>query len=218
MSGSVTYASTETVLMPAAFASSRAGLSASGSFGLNTIASTSAAIRSRMSCSWPAASVLRWIGGQLGDLAGGQRLGLGRADLLLAEAVADAATVRVADLVLRRRARRRAQTAPPRSVPAALGAAALGAAVAAPACCRRPRTPRPLRGPRAVLPGSISFRSCVLLLDERRAVWPRRGTTMPPLTGVLHPHQLGFTSWPGLAAPSSVARMMARAMRRACSS
>ena len=38
-------------------------------------------------------------GGQLGDLAGGERLGLGRADLLLAEAVADAAAVRIADVV-----------------------------------------------------------------------------------------------------------------------
>ena len=37
--------------------------------------------------------------GQLGHLAGGERLGLGGADLLLAEAVADAAAVRVADLV-----------------------------------------------------------------------------------------------------------------------
>ncbi len=47
--------------MPAAWASSSAGLSASGSFGLNTMAFTPLAIRSRMSCSWPAASVLRWI-------------------------------------------------------------------------------------------------------------------------------------------------------------
>ncbi len=47
--------------MPAAFASARAGLRAAGSFGLKTIASTPLAIRSRMSESWPAASVLRWI-------------------------------------------------------------------------------------------------------------------------------------------------------------
>src|SRR5512144_3264048 len=47
--------------MPAAFASARAGLSASGSFGLNTMALTPFAMRSRMSDSWPAASVLRWM-------------------------------------------------------------------------------------------------------------------------------------------------------------
>ena len=86
--------------MPAALASSRAGLSASGSFGLKTIASTPFAIRSRMS----------------GELAGGVRVAmdrrelarpgpttsasrLGGADLLLAEAVADAAAVRVPDRV-----------------------------------------------------------------------------------------------------------------------
>jgi hypothetical protein len=61
VSGSVTKASTETVLMPAAFASASAGLSAAGSFGLKTIASTPAAIRSRMSAAWPAASVLRCL-------------------------------------------------------------------------------------------------------------------------------------------------------------
>src|SRR5205807_3493398 len=59
--GSVTYASTETVLIPAAWASARAGLRAFGSLGLNTIALTPFAIRLRMSASWPAASVLRWI-------------------------------------------------------------------------------------------------------------------------------------------------------------
>jgi hypothetical protein len=57
--GSVTDESTETVTIPAAFASARAGLSAVGSFGLKTIALTPAAIRLRMSESWPAASVLR---------------------------------------------------------------------------------------------------------------------------------------------------------------
>jgi len=57
----VTNWSTATVLMPAAFASSSAGFRADGSLGLKTIASTPAAIRSRMSWSWPAASVLRWI-------------------------------------------------------------------------------------------------------------------------------------------------------------
>ena len=41
-------------------ASSIAGFSASGSFGLMMIASTSSAIRSRMSVSWPAASV-SWL-------------------------------------------------------------------------------------------------------------------------------------------------------------
>ena len=45
--------------MPCAWASARAGLSASGSFGLKTIACTPAAMRSRMSEAWPAASVLR---------------------------------------------------------------------------------------------------------------------------------------------------------------
>ena len=44
--------------------------------------------------------------GQLGDLAGRQRLCLGRAHLLLAEAVADAAGVRVPDLVGGRRSHR----------------------------------------------------------------------------------------------------------------
>ena len=86
-------------------ASSRAGLRPSGLFGLKTIASTPAAIRSRMSWSWPAASVLRWMVGELGDLARRKRLGLGGADLLLAEAVADAAAVRVADRVRHRRPR-----------------------------------------------------------------------------------------------------------------
>ena len=88
-------------MIPAALASSRAGLRADGSFGLKTIASTPAAMRSRMSWSCPAASVLRWIVVELRDLARRQGLGLRRADLLLAEAVADAAAVRVADLVLR---------------------------------------------------------------------------------------------------------------------
>ena len=54
-------ASTATVVMPAALASSSAGLSASGSFGLNTIASTSFAIRSRICWSWPAASAFWWM-------------------------------------------------------------------------------------------------------------------------------------------------------------
>jgi len=61
VSGSVTYASTETVLMPAAFASARAGFRAFASFGLKTIALTPFAIRSRMSESWPAASVFREV-------------------------------------------------------------------------------------------------------------------------------------------------------------
>ena len=42
--------------MPAAIASAMAGLRASGLFGLTTIALTFAAIRLRMSVSWPAAS------------------------------------------------------------------------------------------------------------------------------------------------------------------
>src|SRR5262245_6309491 len=44
--------------MPAAFASASAGFSASGLLGLNTIASTPAAISVRRSASWPAGSVL----------------------------------------------------------------------------------------------------------------------------------------------------------------
>ena len=127
MSGSVTYASMATVLMPAAFASSSAGFRPSGSFGLKMIASTSLAIRSRMLLEL-AGRVRRswWITVSSDDLARDERLGLGRAELLLAEAVADAAGVRVADRVLlgrrqtatrprcsdagrrRRRARRRA--------------------------------------------------------------------------------------------------------------
>src|SRR6476469_913572 len=59
--GSVTSASTETVTMPAAWASARAGLSASALFGLNTRALTFCEINVRRSASWPAASVLRWI-------------------------------------------------------------------------------------------------------------------------------------------------------------
>src|SRR5438552_9890023 len=47
--------------MPAAFASASAGFRASGSFGLNTMALTPFAMRSRRSDSWPAASVLRWM-------------------------------------------------------------------------------------------------------------------------------------------------------------
>ena len=105
MSGSVTYASTETVMMPAACASSSAGFSADGSFGLKTIASTPCEIRSRRSASWPAASVFRWMTVIVRHLAGGERLGLGRADLLLAEAVADAVAVRIADRVHLRLAR-----------------------------------------------------------------------------------------------------------------
>jgi len=61
VSGSVTNASTETVLIPAALASWSAGFSAAGSFGLKTIASTPAAMRSRMSEACPAASVLRCL-------------------------------------------------------------------------------------------------------------------------------------------------------------
>src|ERR1035437_5889684 len=48
-------------MIPAACASARAGLRALGSFGLKTIALTPLAIRSRMSESWPAASVLRLV-------------------------------------------------------------------------------------------------------------------------------------------------------------
>jgi hypothetical protein len=46
-------------LIPAAFASWSAVLSAAASFGLKTMALTPAAIRFRMSEAWPAASVLR---------------------------------------------------------------------------------------------------------------------------------------------------------------
>ena len=46
-------------MIPAAFASWSAGLRAFASFGLKMIALTPAAIRSRMSEAWPAASVLR---------------------------------------------------------------------------------------------------------------------------------------------------------------
>src|SRR6476469_2462009 len=47
--------------MPALMASAMAGLSASGLFGLTTIALTFAAIRFRMSVSWPAAYKSCWI-------------------------------------------------------------------------------------------------------------------------------------------------------------
>ncbi len=47
--------------MPAALASASAGFSASGSFGLNTMALTPAAIRSRMSELPSAASLFRWM-------------------------------------------------------------------------------------------------------------------------------------------------------------
>src|SRR3954447_24074482 len=47
--------------MPALIASAMAGFSASGLFGLTMIAFTLAAIRFRMSVSWPAASTSWWI-------------------------------------------------------------------------------------------------------------------------------------------------------------
>ncbi len=93
--------------MPAAFASWSAELRAFGSFGLKTIALTPAAIRFRMSEAWPAASVLRCFTMSSETWPDAVGLRLGRADLLLAEAVADALAVRVPDLVHRRRCGRR---------------------------------------------------------------------------------------------------------------
>ena len=61
MSGWLVNASTATVLMPAALASSSAGISASGSFGLNTIASTSAAMRVRSCWSCSSAVPFWWM-------------------------------------------------------------------------------------------------------------------------------------------------------------
>ncbi len=57
----MTDASTATTGMFAAMASAMPGFRASGSAGLMTIAFTPWAIRVRMSASWPAASVSRWM-------------------------------------------------------------------------------------------------------------------------------------------------------------
>ena len=83
--------------MPAAFASARAGFRASGSFGLK---------HDRVDVLGDQVAEVSELAGrvhvvmdrrELRHLARGQGLSLGRADLLLAEAVADAAGVRIAD-------------------------------------------------------------------------------------------------------------------------
>ena len=95
--------------------------------------------------------------GEVGDLAGRLGLRLGGADLLLAEAVADAAAVRVADRVLLRRADSTGQ-------PSRRGDGAVVGAAASPrrsvrsthlSWNTRPRSPRRPRSRRAIASGWI---------------------------------------------------------------
>jgi len=93
--------------MPLAAASSRAGLRASGSFGLNTIAFD--VLGDQVA---DVGELARGVSvpvdhGHVGDFRVHLDLGLGGADLLLAEAVAHATTVGVAERVGRGRSRRR---------------------------------------------------------------------------------------------------------------
>ena len=107
-----------------------------------------------MSCELAGCVGVAVDGRELGDLAGGERLGLGGADLLLAEAVADAAAVRVADLVLRRAAPAPTRTARRARTPT-LGAADARRADAPPGVVQAAASTAIAARPRAAVSGSI---------------------------------------------------------------
>ena len=157
----------------------------------------------------------RWIDGELGDLARHERLRLGGADLLLAEAVADADRVRVADLVRLGRALTGAMPAPTAAV---LGAAvgAVGGALDAPELVQADATTATAARPPSnlVRVDPLIIRSPPLTCDapiwsRRRTDWPRRGEPIDSIS---------FVAPPARAAPGHhPSAAMARAMRRACS-
>ena len=126
-----------------------------------------------MSASWPAASVSWWMTRDLRDVAGRDRLGLGRADHRLAPAVADAAAgsrCRSCTAAPRRAARRgrlrRAGALPTPPLPRA-------------DCATTATAARPITS----LASDRSLLSCVLLLCDRRDVASRRRPVIAPRRG-----------------------------------